>query len=143
MRRTRKTIRHSKKEGQGALFCFAQKTGESAGGGAFSVGKTKPGIANGANRTGRKNKAKRVQADKRKRAKGLLRRRGKGVGVKRGGRMSGGVIYAGEKQDSQRRTGENKTDKMVAKGEKEITVKKITRRRALYRAGADKCAAGA
>ena len=57
--------------------------------------------------------------------------------------MSGGVIYAGEKQDSQRRTGENKTDKMDAKGEKEITVKKITRRRALYRAGAEKCAAGA
>mgnify|MGYP004580546595 CR=1 FL=1 len=54
-----------------------------------------------------------------------------------------GVIYAGEKQDLHRRTGENKTDKVDAKGEKEIPVKKITGRRALYRAGADKCAAGA
>ena len=59
-----------------------------------------------------------MQADKRKRAKGLLRRREKGVGVKRGGRMSG-VIYAGEKQDLQRRTGENREDKGDIKGERE------------------------
>ena len=69
------------KEGQAPSFVLRKKREKARA--AFSVGKTKPGIANGANRTGRKNKAKRVQADKRKRAKGLLRRRGKGVGVKR------------------------------------------------------------